>query len=125
MKPKSLTEAYMRIYLKEDEDFRDQMPTSKKVYDKHPLEEEDEIPPVEGEEEDWGVGPDDSLPPATSADSDDTDELEEKKQKMSIKPLPTQAEIVASKRAPIHKPTQAIKPKKGIYNRQKFKRDDY
>jgi hypothetical protein len=33
----NLSEVYSRIYLKEDEDFREQMPTSKEVYDKEEL----------------------------------------------------------------------------------------
>jgi hypothetical protein len=33
----NLSEAYSRIYVKEDEDFREQMPTSKEVYDKEEL----------------------------------------------------------------------------------------
>jgi hypothetical protein len=33
----NLSNAYSRIYLKEDQDFRDQMPTSKEVYDKEEL----------------------------------------------------------------------------------------
>ena len=32
-----LSEAYSRIYLKEDEDFREQLPTSEEVYDKEEL----------------------------------------------------------------------------------------
>lgn len=33
----NLSEAYSRIYVKEDEDFREQMPSSKEVYDKEEL----------------------------------------------------------------------------------------
>lgn len=34
---KQISEAYSRIYLKEDEDFRDQMPDSREAYDKEEL----------------------------------------------------------------------------------------
>ena len=44
--------------------------------------------------------------------------LVEKKKKFKLKELPTQADILASSRSPIHKPTKLIKPKKGGYDRK-------
>jgi hypothetical protein len=38
---KSLTEAYRRVYLTEDVDFRDQMPDSREVYDKDEIDKEE------------------------------------------------------------------------------------
>jgi hypothetical protein len=43
--------------------------------------------------------------------------LTEKKKKFKASDIPTNAEIIAKKRAPVHKPTMLIKPKKGGYNR--------
>jgi len=95
----NLSKAYSRIYLKEDENFQDQIDPS--VQERAESVYEEEIPPVEGENE---------------------DDLNEKKEKFAIN-TPTQAELIAKTRAPIHKPTMQIKPKKGIYNRQQFKKD--
>lgn len=116
----NLSEAYSRIYLKVDEDFQDQINPS-------PLERAEsvygeEIPPVEGEDEDWGEGSNDSLPPALNSSDDSDDELTEKKEKFTIN-TPTQGQIVSKTRAPIHKPTREITPKKGVYNRQQFKKN--
>lgn len=44
--------------------------------------------------------------------------LTEKRKKFTVSDIPTQAEIVSSTRAKVHKPTKLIKPKKGNYNRQ-------
>jgi len=55
-------------------------------------------------------------------DWENDEDLNEKKEKFTIN-TPTQAELIAKTRAPIHKPTMQIKPKKGIYNRQQFKKD--
>jgi len=39
--------------------------------------------------------------------------------------VPTMAELISKKRAPIHKPTKSIRPKKGGgYKRQNFKNID-
>jgi hypothetical protein len=44
--------------------------------------------------------------------------ITEKKKKLTkISDIPTNAEIMSKKRAPVHKPTMLIKPKKGGYNR--------
>lgn len=99
----NLQEAYIKIYVKEDEDFRDQIEPDlteriEKTYG-------EEIPPVEGTDEDDG----ETVP----------DEVDEKF-KIST---PTNAELTSKRRAPVHKPTKLIKPKKGVYNRQKFKKE--
>lgn len=192
----NLSEAYSRIYLKEDENFQDQINPSAQERAESVYGEE--IPPVEGEDEDESVnedaesglftlyykdpelnktspwytaksleelvlkvnkgnegedynspvvdedrvfanedellqfcshsdffikGPDGDLVsgyPVKQGDWDD--DLNEKKEKFTIN-TPTQAELISKNRAPIHKPTMQIKPKKGIYNRQQFKRD--
>lgn len=43
--------------------------------------------------------------------------LTEKRKNFKVTDIPTQAEIVSSTRARVHKPTKMIKPKKGGYNR--------
>jgi len=49
--------------------------------------------------------------------------LFEKKKSIEV---PTNAELIAKRRSPVHKPTKQINPKKGGgYNRQKFKSMDY
>jgi hypothetical protein len=173
----NLQNVYARIYLKEDENFKDQINPSaleraegvygqetpsieanpdvatfdthdiKKIYnavkggmslqdfeywvksvqtsevdDMPQTESTQEIPPVEGEEEDWGEGSNDSLPPTSHSSNDSDDELNEKKEKFTIN-TPTQGQLISKTRAPVHKPTMQIKPKKGIYNRQQFKKD--
>lgn len=48
--------------------------------------------------------------------------LVEKKKKLEV---PSMAQLISKKRAPIHKPTQSIRPKKGGgYKRQDFKKID-
>jgi len=49
-------------------------------------------------------------------------DINEKKEKFTIN-TPTQGQLISKTRAPVHKPTMQIKPKKGIYNRQQFKKD--
>jgi hypothetical protein len=195
----NLQEAYSRIYLKENDDLRDQIEPSfgeriEKTYG-------EEIPPIEGEDEDgelkedaqsgsytlyykdpeakktsvWYTadsledlvdqvnkgnqgmdydspvvdedrvfknkeelldycshsdffikGPDGNLVSGYTVKPGDweNDELhEKKKQKFSVS-TPTQGQLVSKMRAPIHKPTKEIKPKKGVYNRQQFKKYD-
>jgi hypothetical protein len=52
--------------------------------------------------------------------------LVEKKKKFKASDIPTNAEIISKKRAPVHKPTKMIKPKKGGYNRKnKSWQNDY
>jgi hypothetical protein len=118
----NLQEAYSKIYLKEDEDFHDQITPS--AHERAESVYGEEIPPVEGEDEEWGEGSDDTLPPASYPVDEDEDEgdedLTEKKEKFTIN-TPTQAQLISKMRSPVHKPTMQIKPKKGIYNRQQFK----
>jgi hypothetical protein len=120
----NLQEAYSRIYHKTDEDFEDQVNPSAQERAESVYGEE--IPPVEGEDEEWGEGSDDTLPPASYPVDEDEDEnegdedLTEKKEKFTIN-TPTQGQLISKMRSPVHKPTMQIKPKKGIYNRQQFK----
>lgn len=143
----NLCEAYSRIHLKIDEDFRDQVEPElgeriESVYG-------EEIPPLEGEDETPSESADPDIATfdthniesiynavkggmsledfshwvkSVQTSSVDDHPVQEKKEKFSIN-TPTQAQIVSKTRAPIHKPTKEIKPKKGIYNRQDFKRN--
>jgi hypothetical protein len=192
----NLSEAYSRIYLKEDENFQDQIDPSARERAESVYGEE--IPPLEGEDENESVnedgesslytlyykdperqktspwytadslndlvdqinkgneGMDEELPVVdedrvfksteellqfcsnsdffikgpdgdlvsgyTIKPGDWEDDLNEKKEKFTIN-TPTQADLISKTRSPIHKPTMQIKPKKGIYNRQQFKKD--
>jgi hypothetical protein len=190
----NLREAYSRIYLKEDENFHDQIDPSAQERAESVYGEE--IPPVEGEDEsvnedgesslytlyykdperqktspwytadslndlvdqinkgnegmDAGLpivdtdrefesveelldfcshsdffikGPDGNLVSGyTVKPGDWEDDLNEKKEKFTIN-TPTQGQLVSKMRAPIHKPTKEIIPKKGVYNRQQFKKN--
>ena len=92
----------------EDDEENDKLPPKKKSDEEEVTEE------VESDDEGWGEDDEenDKLPPKKD------EEVEE-----AVK-VPSRAKLISKKRSPIHKPTKTIKPKKGVYDRKKVKKEN-